>query len=314
LVSVAIQTYQHKAFIKQCLDSVLTQQTNFNFEILLGEDASTDGTREICIEYAKNYPTKIRLFLHHRENNIKVNGMPTGRFNFVFNLFSAKGKYIAICEGDDYWSSPSKLQRQVDFLEANTDCILCHHWQEVAELNENQEYVVKPAPIEGHGYFPEVKSTVGRIFSNELRVKARTLMFRNVNLEFPDWYFKVAFGDVPLSMLLGKFGKFGFINEPMAVYRLTGKGMSTQGSSRKMHFYVHFLSWIKIWEYGNMHYNYLYKKEASATIVSFYKLILNRYGKSRAIVLRLTYHLLYKSNLSIGRRVAIFGKVVSDFF
>ena len=125
LVSVCIQTYQHVHYIKECLDGILNQKTNFDFEILLGEDASTDGTREICIDYAERYPEKIRLFLHHRENNISVGGKPSGRFNFLYNLYTAQGKYIALCEGDDYWTDPLKLQKQVDMLEKNHNLGLC---------------------------------------------------------------------------------------------------------------------------------------------------------------------------------------------
>lgn len=112
VVSVCVQTYQHAIYIRECLDGILMQETDFPFEILLGEDASTDGTRAICIEYAEKYPDKIRLFLHHRENNISINGSPTGRFNFVYNLLSSKGQYIALCEGDDFWTDPKKLKKQ----------------------------------------------------------------------------------------------------------------------------------------------------------------------------------------------------------
>jgi len=121
LVSVSVMTYQHVNYIQQCLDGILMQKTNFPVEILVGEDGSTDGTRELCVDYAKKYPDRIRLFLHHRENNIKINGIPTGRFNYLYNLFSSRGKYVAFCEGDDYWTHPGKLQRQVDFLENNPD-------------------------------------------------------------------------------------------------------------------------------------------------------------------------------------------------
>src|SRR5690606_9572949 len=92
-VSVLVQTYNHAPYIRQCLDGILMQETDFDFEILLGEDASTDGTREICIEYAQEHPDKIRLFLHSRENNISINGRPSGRFNFCNNLFEANGEY-----------------------------------------------------------------------------------------------------------------------------------------------------------------------------------------------------------------------------
>src|SRR5690606_4409195 len=112
VVSVCVQTYQHAPYIRECLDSILMQKTDFPFEILLGEDESSDGTREICIEYAEKFPDKIKLFLHRRENNIQIFGYPTGRFNFLTNLYSSNGKYIAICEGDDYWTDSDKLQKQ----------------------------------------------------------------------------------------------------------------------------------------------------------------------------------------------------------
>ena len=127
LVSVCVMTYQHKKYIKDCLDGILMQKTDFPFEILLGEDASTDGTKEICLEYAKKYSDKIRLFLHKRENNIKYNGNPSGKFNFLYNLFNSKAEYIALCEGDDYWNDPYKLQKQVDILEKNNDLAMCTH-------------------------------------------------------------------------------------------------------------------------------------------------------------------------------------------
>ncbi|WP_299228831.1 glycosyltransferase [uncultured Psychroserpens sp.] len=124
LVSICVQTYNHEAYIAECLDGLLAQETTFSFEILLGEDASTDETRAICMTYAEKYPDKIKLFLHHRENNIKVHGNPTGRFNFLYNLYQSTGTYIAFCEGDDYWIDPLKLQKQIDFLEANQSCVV----------------------------------------------------------------------------------------------------------------------------------------------------------------------------------------------
>ena len=115
VVSVCVVTYQHKDFIRSCLDGILMQKTNFPFEIILGEDESTDGTREICKAYAEKYPDKIKLFLRSRKDVIYINQHATGRFNFMENLKAARGKYIAFCEGDDYWIDEYKLQKQVDF-------------------------------------------------------------------------------------------------------------------------------------------------------------------------------------------------------
>lgn len=117
LVSVIVMAYNHELFIEQCLNSILTQKTSFDYEIILGEDESSDGTRELCKKIAASHPDKIRLFLHARENNIIISGKPTGQFNFLYSLFNTRGKYIALCDGDDYWTDPLKLQKQVDFLE-----------------------------------------------------------------------------------------------------------------------------------------------------------------------------------------------------
>ena len=126
LVSVCVQTYNHEKYIKQCLDSILAQVTSFDFEIILGEDDSNDNTRNICIDYAKNSPEKIKLFLRHRKDVIYINNVPTGRYNFISNLNESRGKYIALCEGDDYWTDKNKLQKQVDFLKSKDITVINH--------------------------------------------------------------------------------------------------------------------------------------------------------------------------------------------
>ncbi len=124
VVSVCVITYNQVHYIRDCLDGILKQKTDFSFEILLSDDDSSDGTREICLESAKEHPEKIRLFLHHRENNIKVNGQASSIFTSMYNGFSALGKYIALCEGDDYWTDPLKLQKQMDIIESHENCIM----------------------------------------------------------------------------------------------------------------------------------------------------------------------------------------------
>ena len=113
LVTVRTSTYQHGPYIKQCIEGVLMQKTNFAFEFIIGEDFSTDGTREIVFEYAKKYPDIIRVFTADYNVGSKANGRRC--------INAARGKYMALCEGDDYWIDPLKLQKQVDFLEKNKD-------------------------------------------------------------------------------------------------------------------------------------------------------------------------------------------------
>jgi len=121
-VSVHVITYQHAKYIAKCLDGILMQKTDFPFEIVIGEDESTDGTREICINYAKKYRDKIRLFLRDRKQSVITSS--TGNkiyLNGILTLRSCNGKYIALCEGDDYWTDPLKLQKQMDFLNINSN-------------------------------------------------------------------------------------------------------------------------------------------------------------------------------------------------
>lgn len=122
LVSISCITYNHSAYIRQCLDGMLMQQTTFDFEILIHDDCSTDGTDDIIREYASKYPKIIKPLFE--EENQYQQGKPIG--TAVWNLPRAKGKYIAFCEGDDYWTDPLKLQKQVDFMEANPEYGLCY--------------------------------------------------------------------------------------------------------------------------------------------------------------------------------------------
>lgn len=278
IVSVCVQTYQHTNFISQCLDSILMQQTSFPIEIILGEDESDDGTRKICLAYANKYPKKIKLFLRSRRDVIYINEKPTGRFNMMQNLKEASGKYIAMLEGDDYWIDPLKLEKQVNMLEASPTLIASHHWQKIA-VNYKGHFIEKEAPKHGSGYCNIPITSAKDIFSNTVRLKVRTLMFRNIINEnfFPVWMTKVAFGDVPLSFILGKHGDFGFINEEMAVYRQTNTGASTAGfkelGAQKFRI-QHFKNWIDIWDKADKFYNYKHRKQASNTISYFLKIIL----------------------------------------
>ena len=291
LVSIVVTTYNHEDYIKKCLDSILEQQTNFPIEIILGEDESSDGTRKICQDYANRFPDIIKLFLRSRKDVIYINGRPTGRYNFIESLKSAKGKYIALCEGDDYWIDPNKLQKQVDFLEANPNLSACHHWQKIA-IFEDGNYIEVNAPKDGHGYLNKKTSTVKELFLNNVRLKSRTLMYRNVvdTSLFNNYFKNAAFGDVPLSFILGKHGDFGFIDEEMAVYRLTGKGSSNAGLKElgfKKFRIQHFKNWIEIWDRADVFYGFKYHNESARTVNFFYKKIITQFNFNFRTLLKL---------------------------
>lgn len=122
MVSILCLTYNHKGFIRDAIDGFLMQKTGFEFEILVHDDASTDGTADIIREYARKYPDIIKPYFQTENQFSKAGEYP---YMFIYRL--ARGKYIATCDGDDYWTDPTKLQKQFDFLEANPEYVMCFH-------------------------------------------------------------------------------------------------------------------------------------------------------------------------------------------
>lgn len=230
LISVCVQTYNHANYIEKCLDSILDQEIPFSYEVLIGEDQSSDGTREICQKYAEAYPDKIRLFLHNRENNIAINGRPTGRFNWLYNLYSARGKYIALCEGDDYWIDSLKLQKQVDVLQKEKEVIACftnariEQDQEIRTYNETYR---KPKLGDDYFSFNQIALKGGGLFPTA------SFLFRNEIKGFPDFMVQRQSGDRALSLLLASAGKFKYLDEVTCVYRVHAGGLFSAGLKDK---------------------------------------------------------------------------------
>lgn len=207
LVSVRIQTYRHVNYIAECLDRVLEQIAEFEYEVLVGEDDSDDGTREICLQYARRYPDKIRLFLHTRSNVVYIDGKPSGKFNFLYCLAQARGKYIALCDGDDYWNDRYKLQKQVEFLEREKGVVLSYHG--AVRVDENG--------IDLNGGRPKKKRINGPPRTGDLTTRSGSMsmssvMFRNVleAREFPREFIRTPGGDRFLFSLLGLYGQAGY--------------------------------------------------------------------------------------------------------
>jgi glycosyltransferase involved in cell wall biosynthesis len=229
LVSVVVQTYQHARYIKTCLEGILSQKTDFSVEILLGEDDSTDGTRQLCMDYANRYPDKIRLFLHARANNLGINGYPSGRFNFLYNLFSSRGRYIAICEGDDYWIDPNKLQKEVEFLEnypaylmVTTDVILVdEHGQPVDDntVMIRQRKARKPdLSFYDLLQFNQVNTLTTCIRAECLKELSTRLIKEDLDFVYDYWYW--------LHVALR--GRIRVFYEKTGAYRIHSNGLSRQ--------------------------------------------------------------------------------------
>lgn len=240
-VSVCVTTYNHEPFIAQALDSVLMQETDFDYEIVLGEDESQDGTREICTEYAERYPDRIRLFLRSRKDVIYIDGRPTGRFNFVENLKAARGEYIALLDGDDYWIDPHKLQKQVDFLEEHPECSMCFHRHCGQHENGSNRPRVSRIPHRKNSFSME-DLLVGNF------IGSASVMYRwGVVQELPGWYYTVVPADWPLHILHAQQGGIGFIDEVMSVYRIHGRGIwSGQSSIQHLSYHLDFYEKLRL--------------------------------------------------------------------
>jgi glycosyltransferase involved in cell wall biosynthesis len=249
LISVCIPAYNHVSYIRQCLEGVLMQKTNFQFEILLGEDGSSDGTKEVCIDYKKKYPDKIKLFLNNRKNIIIIDGRPTGRWNFINLLKNAEGKYIALLDGDDYWTDPFKLQKQVDFLEQNKDFALCFHAVKIID-ETNTSNIETPLYLNR----PEI-TTIEDLCQGNYIYTASSVFKNGLIKEFPTWYYKCSIGDWPLYLMIAEHGKIKFINEEMAVYRKHGGGIWSQRGTVEV-----FDKYLKTVYLCSKHFDKKYKK------------------------------------------------------
>lgn len=229
LVSVCVQTYQHVNYIRECLDGILMQRTSFLFEVLLGDDESSDGTREICLEYAEKYPDKIRLFLHHRVNNIKVDSKATGRFNFLYNLYSARGKYLAFCEGDDFWTDPLKLHKQINALEQNKLFSGSFH-NTFTKMEKEKKTILDPWRTYSKKvfYFEDTISEYSLLHTS-------AFVFRKILLDIPEWFTKVQSGDMALFSLIASKGPFLRIDKFMSVYRKNDFSITNNISAEEYH-------------------------------------------------------------------------------
>lgn len=210
-VSVAMITYNQERLVAQAIEGVLMQQTDFAVELVIGEDCSTDGTRTIVRDYGERYPDRIRLLLP--EHNLGI--IP----NFAATLNACRGEYLALCEGDDYWTDPLKLQKQVDFLDAHTECSMCFH--DVSVLDESC-----PGENRIHPGFTDKRVTYGieELLRTDFIATCSVLYRRGIAGELPPWFYGMPVGDWPLHLLYADRGRIGYLAEVMATLRIHGGG------------------------------------------------------------------------------------------
>jgi glycosyltransferase involved in cell wall biosynthesis len=210
LVSICMITYNHEKYIAEAIDKILMQKLNADYEIVISEDCSTDKTRVIALDYKNRYPDKVKLLL--RANNI---GMIQ---NFADTLKACSGKYIAVCEGDDYWTDPYKLQKQVDFLEAHPDYSMTAH--RVAIFDEELKVIKRFSPKNKSTLMP--KEIILGAFIPTLSIVFRTVYIKNI----PDLFYKTPIPDLSLKIHLSSKGDIYFFNDVMGVYRSHPDGIT----------------------------------------------------------------------------------------
>jgi len=228
-LTVCVQTYNHEKYIAQCLDGILNQVTDFDFEILIGEDDSSDLTREICIQYAKEKPNKIHLSLNSRSDVIYINGAATGRFNIVNNLRKAKGEYIALCDGDDYWTDKNKLQNQIDLLDQSPHINICFH--RALLVHEDKQSEIHPVPE----FVLNQSFEYSHLLEHENFITTASVVIRNnKQLQLPKWFFTVPFGDLALYKIFSAGRKIYCIDKVMSIYNLHNDGAWSGLNTKRM--------------------------------------------------------------------------------
>jgi len=227
-VSVCITTYNHEKFIAKAIESALMQKVNFDYEILIGEDDSSDGTREIAQKYKDADSDKIKLFLNDRKNVIYINGTPTGKWNMANLCMHAKGQYIAFLEGDDYWTATDKLQSQVDFLDDHPEYPICFTDSMIVDENEN---IIKQSRL----YDGRKKNLSQREILSGLIPPPNTVLLRRDLLEFPEVFYNCINGDMILFSLITDHGDAAYIDTVTACYRMHANGIWAGATERQRH-------------------------------------------------------------------------------
>jgi len=230
-LSIIVPTYNHGKFIAQMLEGALNQETNFDFDIIIGDDASKDDNALIISKYAQKYPDKIKAFLHPKNLGPSEPRELGGKNNVGFLFSQAKSEYIALCEGDDYWNDPLKLQKQVDFLDKNMEYSLCHHQMEVIYEDDSPIHLFNPDNQRD-------TSTITDLLADKTWfLGTASTVFRNVFTNgMPDWWWKTASGDLGIFIEVVRYGKMKYLPEKMGVYRKHRGGMTNIHTSQNRFF------------------------------------------------------------------------------
>lgn len=259
-VCVLVITYNQEKYIAQAIDSVLMQEVGFAYEIVIGEDASTDRTREIVLELQRKHPERIRVMLREAVDaeRDRARGLG-GKTNFVQTLQACRGEYVALLDGDDYWTDPHKLQKQVDFLDQHPDFAISFHNAAIVYENGSKGAANYVLPDQ-----PEFLSLEDLLFTNVIPT-CSAVFRRGLFGELPDWFFSLNIGDWPLHIMNAQYGKVGYINEIMAAYRVHQKGLWSSRNAISQR-----LALIKMLDHVDAYLGFKYKKQVRAAKAEWY--------------------------------------------
>ena len=231
LVSICCITYNHEHYIKDALDGFVMQKTDFPFEIVISDDCSKDGTRKVIDEYKAKYPNLMR--------DISPEQNMGAMRNFWYVQRNAQGKYVAICEGDDFWIDPYKLQKQVDFLEANNDFSMCFHGA-IIKNETDTEVITTCDKIETKEYYTK-DIFPGWVVPTASVVYRREPIEKYPLLKYQEW---MKYGDITLFLKCSHTGRVWGMEEKMSVYRMT-EGGAVISQNREKDLIVHMCNHYK---------------------------------------------------------------------
>ena len=270
-VSVLMTSYNQEKYIAEAISSILLQQVNFDYEIVIGEDASTDQTREIVLAFAEKYPDKIRVLLREADaaERDRARGLG-GKTNFVNGLQSCRGEFVALLDGDDYWTDSHKLQKLVNYLEKHPECSLSFHDATVLFEDDSEA----PRPL-----YPATQkeiTTLAEMVSSGVFPVPCTVLFRNkIFGELPASFDNVVNGDWLLFALLAQHGDFGYLNEVMAAYRIHAAGFWSRLNT-KQRLEQH----TKTYEAINAQLNFKYDREITERIAALRSALPRQHARS----------------------------------
>jgi len=280
LLSVCLITYNHVNYIKQAIDGVLMQKADFDWELIIADDFSTDGTRKILIEYKAKYPNLIKLIL--QEKNVGA------AQNWINLITTPKSKYIAYFEGDDYWTDSFKLQKQVDVLESNNKCSLVFHNTLVSfEDKSHTTFLLCSRFLKSLNVF----------YTNDLikalvKISSSSMVFRTSAIsELPYWFNKIKAGEKALQLIISLHGTSFYLKDIMSTHRVNSGGLSYGQTAEYA-----LIEMTKMYEYFNESTNGKFKNVITKRITK-----MNKHYKNSNMIKK--YGILYfvlRPDIAVG--------------